>query len=285
MKNLNLILVMLLPLCICTESFGQRHSRYVAFFEETQAYQLAKAVEKEDLQEIERLVKEDSSLLEETEPEFGLNVLVMCLYVERIGSLKKLLELGADPNFINTYNHHSVLIDAIKWYERGSDSLIDNRYAELLLKYGADPTHAVENRFTNKKGYNVLPDSPLLRASGMSLDMVKTLIAYGADPHRKLGKKQLTPFRAAILGPKYDIIYYFIDTLEVNVHQPLSIRSKDSIFVQDYVVRKKMYQIIRAEEGSVVDTVGYENRWALKKYLESKGVDFVNYKYKFFQGK
>ena len=271
---------MLLPLCICTESCGQKGSRNVAFFKDTPAYELAKAVGSGNLEKIESLVKADSTLLEVTEVVYGSNVLILCIDVEQFESFKKLLELGADPNFINPYTKYSVLIDAIKLFGNSYDFYLDNRYAKLLLEYGAGPDYAVEYDFTNEKTRYVVAASPLMRASALDLDLVKTLIQYGADPFRKLGERERSLFAAALLAPNFDIIYYLIDSLKMDVHQPMSIRSKDSIFIQDFVVNKKMFQIIRAEEGSVKDTVGFVERWELKRYLESKGVDFVNYKYK-----
>ena len=130
---------MLLPLFLCVESCGQRGSRNIAFFKDTPAYELAKAVGSGDLEKIERLVKEDSTLLEVKNPNYGSNVLVLCLYVEEFDSFKKLLELGADPNFISPYDKHSVLIEAIASFGSSFEWIEDNRYAELLLEYGADP--------------------------------------------------------------------------------------------------------------------------------------------------
>ena len=281
MNHLRIILILLLPLYLCMESCGKKDSRYVAFFKETPAYELAKAVEEADLRKIEKLVKRDSTLLEVTEPEYGSNVLVLCLYVEEFDSFKKLLELGADHNFINPYDKHSVLIDAIVPFGSSFEWIEDNRYTELLLEYGADPDYAVEDSFTNEKGRYVMATSPLMRASDLNLDLVKTLIKYGADPYRKLGKNQQTPFGEALEATKVNIIYYFIDTLKVDVHQPLYIRSKDSLFIQDFIVTKLMLENIRAKQaGKEIDIGRDKERWDLIKYLESKGVDFVNYKYK-----
>lgn len=193
MKHLKVLIVLLLPLYLCTESFGQKHSRYVAFFEETPAYELAKAVEKGDLRKIEELVKRDSSLFEVTEPEFGSNILVTCIYLEQFQSFEKLLELGADPNFINLFTKSSVLMKSIRPFGSSLEWRDDNRYAELLLQYGADPEYAVEKFFIGEKR-RVWPNSPLMKASRLNLEMVRILIKFGADPFRKLGQEQQTPF-------------------------------------------------------------------------------------------
>ncbi len=280
MKNPKLFIVLLFPFYFCMESCGQKDSRDVAFFKDTPAYELAKAVEKGDLRKIEKLVKRDSSLLEVAEPEFGSNILVTCIYLEQFESFKKLLELGADPNFINPYDKHSVLIDAIVPFGSSFEWIEDNRYAELLLEYGADPNYAIESEFTNEKGRYVEAESPIMRAAALNLDVVKTLIRSGADPNRKLGENLRTPFGEALRATKVEIVYYFIDTLKVDIHQPLFIRTKDSLFIQDYIVTKKTLKKIRAGEINGKDIKITKERWDLIKYLESKGVDFVNYEYK-----
>ena len=206
MKLTKVILIFLRPLYFCLESCSQKDSSYVSYLKSTPVYELAKAVEKGNLQKIERLVYEDSTLLEVTEPEYGSNVLVLCLYVEEFDSFKKLLELGADHNFINPFDKHSVLIDAIVPFGSSFEWIEDNRYVELLLEYGADPNYAIENDFTNDKGRYVMATSPLMRAADLNLDVVKTLIKFGADPYRKLVDNLLTPFGEALEATKFNII-------------------------------------------------------------------------------
>ena len=279
MKRLIVILLLLLHLYLCMESCGQKENRYVTYFKQTAAYNLAKAIEKNDLEKVEVLIKQDSTLLQLTEPEFGINVLALAINVESFESFEKLLELGADPNFLNLFTKSSVLMTSIRPFGSSLEWRDDNRYAELLLQYGADPEYAVEKFFIGEKR-RVWPNSPLMKASRLNLEMVRILIKFGADPFRKLGQEQQTPFGAALSRSRYDIIYYFIDTLEVDIHQPLSIRNKDTLFVQDNIVTKKTLKKIRAGEINGKDIKITKERWDLIKYLESKGVDFVNYEYK-----
>lgn len=278
MMNLRFIRLWFLPLFLllvsCSLGAGRRN---VSFFKDTKAYELAIAVQKADLKQIERLVKEDSTLLTVTNPVSENNVLALCLYVGQFESFKKLLALGADPNFINSKTKSSVLMESCSYFGNFYNLEEDNRYAELLLQYGADPTYALENDFTNDKGYSFIATSPLMQASGLNLQLVKTLIQYGADPYRKLGKQQRTPFTSAVSSRKLDIVYYYIDTLNVNVRQPMSVvkRKPDNVevtyYIQDYIKTYMAYK-----DG----TEGYEKKQKLIKYLEAKGVDFENYEYK-----
>ncbi len=272
-----------LCLCLCLVSCGRKANRNVEFFKDTKAYSLAKAVQKGDLKTIERLVKQDPTLLELSNPVSGSNVLVLCLYVEKFEPFKKLLELGANPNFINHYTKYSVLINSCKPFGSAFEWIKDNRYAEILLQYGADHNYAVEEEFTNEKKHHIRATSPLMEASSLNLDLVKMLIKSGADYNKKLGSSNRTPFSESAISCKYDIIYYYIDTLGVDVNQPMSTvvqkpaNKEVTFYIQDYIMTNLMYRKLR---NSKVDIEIDRERWELIQYLETKGVDFKNYNYR-----
>lgn len=251
-------------------SCWQQSSRNVLFFKGTEAYDLAKAVESEDLDLIETLAKANPKLMDIANPISGSNVLALSVDIEKYNSFKKLLELGANPRFIDPYTKHSVLIDACKYYGNWE---IDNRYIQLLLQYGADPNYAIEEDFVDEKGHHHYATTALMEASRINLDMVKILIRGGADPYKKLGSRERTPFSIAIVGNKdrFIISNYYIDSLKVDVHKPMNIRGKDTIYIQDYIRKYMAYK-----EGTESDNKKIE----FIKKLESMGVDFKNYKYK-----
>lgn len=263
-------------------------NKYLVAFENTKAFDLAKAIEREDLRAIEKIVEKDSTLLEFSNPTDGSNVLQLSIKADKYKSFEKLLEIGADPNYINPYTKYSALIESINPFGSQFEWRIDNSYLELLLQYGADPNCAVEEDFVNEKGYYIRAISPLLKASSLDLDAVKTLIKYGADPNKRIGEKGILPFGEALESSNIDIIYYFLDSIGVDVHQPLYIRSKDSLFIQDFIVNKftkaklmgdtvEMELLKNQNEG--IEKAN-ESLWQLIQKLESMGVDFKNYDYK-----
>lgn len=237
---------------------------YVEHFKGTPAYDLARAVDSGNLSKIERIVKTNPELLEYSEPQFGSNVLVLAINVANYQSFKKLLELGANPNYINPKTKTSVLIESAT-YSRGYE--IDIRYMKLLLEYGANANYFVDEEVINDDGVHQKPITPLMKASTLSLDMVKLLIKYGADPYKKVGKYQESAFESSFMGSpdREKIINYYIDTLKVNVREPFFIRENgDTLYIQDYVNR----------------FIHDESRERIIKKLEGMGVDFKNYKYK-----
>jgi ankyrin repeat protein len=251
----------------------------VMFFKDTKAYDLAKAVEKEDLDKVESLVKKDKKLLEVIDPVSGSNVLSLSLTLENFESFKKLLELGANPNFINPITKRSVLIDACTFYNKPEPYTIDLRYIRLLLEKGANPNYIVENDFTDKEGNYHMATSAIHEASALDLTMVKILIKGGANPYKKLEQNQSPPFSSALKGfkNKFEITNYYIDSLNVDLKEPLGIVNRQpsneltELYIQDYIDKFFSY-----EKG----TEGYQKTQKLIEKLKSKGVNFNNYQYK-----
>src|SRR5690606_26981511 len=238
-------------LCLAINSCAQTSNKNVEFFKDTPAYELAIEVQKGNLKKIEEIVKENPDLMDYSNPETGSNVLMLSIYVENFKSFKKLLELGANPNYINPKTKYSVLMESIIYFGSSLEWREDNRYAELLLNYKADPNYAVENDFVNQDNNYVTASSPLLKASRINLSLVKLLIKYGADPYKKLGETEETPFSSAVARGKFDIVNYYIDSLKFDVHQPMKkvIRKPKNelvtFYVQDYVVNNLMYQKLK----------------------------------------
>lgn len=286
-------LMLVISLCLYLISCGQE-SWNVKFFKNTEVYELAQAIEKEDLHTIEKLVKENPDLLNITNETSGSNVLSLSLTLENFEAFKKLLELGANPNFVNPYSKRSILIDACKFYWKPESYTIDLRYIELLLQHGANPNYIVEENLTDEKGRSYMATSPLIEASKLDLEMVKLLIKAGADPYKKLKQNQKAPFSNSLAGSKFDIANYFIDSLRVDVKEPLSVVIQQpsnklvEFYIQDYVMNKflkaKLTNNIAEMENLKKENPNIEeaNRegWEFVQKLESMGVDFKNYDYK-----
>lgn len=288
-------LIFILSLCMSVVSCGQEN-RNVKFFKGTEAYEIARTVEKKNFEAIEKLVKENPKLLSITNETTGSNILDLSLTLENFDAFKKLLELGADPNFINYYSRRSILIEACKFYDKPEPYTIDLRYIELLLKYGANPNYSVEEDFTDEKGHYQRATSAIHEASRLDLGMVKLLIKYGADPYKKLKQHQDPPFYEALTGFKnrIEISNYFIDSLKVNIKEPLAIfenketKKKNVLYIQDVVVNKFLKAKLNGnteemeklkEENPNIEKANQKD-WEFIQELEKMGVDFKNYHYK-----
>ncbi len=295
MRHIKFINSILLIFCFAFSSCSQStENRNVEFFKGTKAYSLAKAVYDSDLKKIEELVRKDSTLLSVTNPISGSNVLSLSIHIEKYDALKKLLELGGNPNSVNSLTKYSLLIESIRPFGTQFEWRREHQYAKLLLEYGADPNYSIEEEFERKKGHFVMPTSPLREASSFDLDAVKLLIKYGADPYHKIKQDQSTPFSMAAQSGKIDIINYFIDSLKVDIHQPMRtvVRKPDNdtvtYYIQDYLVNKFTRAKIE-NDTSKLKSLKKENPnieeankelWKLIVRLQDLGVDFKNYEYK-----
>jgi hypothetical protein len=290
-KTILLVALSFLSLISC----GQE-SKSVKYFEDTEAYELAKAVEKNDTLEIKRIASSNIRILKITNPTSGSNVLDLAVILENFEAFKTLIDLGANPNFINPLTGRSVLIDACKFYWKPEPYTIDLRYIHLLLQKGANPNYALERDFTNEKGIYQRATSAIHEASKLDLGMVKLLIKYGGDPYKKLAQYQNPPFYNALtgFGNRIEISEYFIDSLKVNINEPLAIfenehtLKKNFVYIQDVVVNKflkaklqgNIAEIERLKsENPKIEEANQED-WNFILKLESMGIDFKNYQYK-----
>lgn len=290
---------MLMLCCCCLVACSQKMSKNVEWFSGTRAHVLAQVVWNENLHRIEKLVSADSSLLSVTNERTGSNVLIMAINTERYSSFEKLLELGSNPNFVNPRTYKSVLMESIRNFGGGSKWRFDHRYASLLLDYGADPNYAIEDDTLSPEGYHIDATSVLSEAARLDLGMVKLLIKHGADPFVKIGKKKFTAFSKAmgsttVKRVKPEIIYYFIDSLKVNVHEPMSrvMRQPENkliiYHIQDYIISKYLYTKIMGDSVKLscykdegMDEL-YKEEWKLIQKLQSLGVDFKDYDYQMY---
>ncbi len=145
----------------------------------------------------------------------------------------------------------------------------------LLLKYKADPNYKIDSSFENKDDFYIEASSPLIRASGFDLNMVKLLIRHGADIHGRVD--DVSPFAKAVSSSQFEIIDYYIDSLGVDVSERMrtvvrpSDNEKITYYIQDYIHAFMNYRL-----GSDSDKL----KQALIHKLEGKGVKFDGYVYK-----
>ena len=290
---MNKTFLLIVLTCLSLMSCGQE-SKSVKYFKETEAYKLAQAIEKNDAIDIKKIVGKNNMLLDITNPTSGSNVLDLAVILENYEAFKALIDLGANPNFINSLTKRSVLIDACKFYWKPEPYTIDLRFIELLLQKGANPNYALEKNFTNEKGIYQRATSAIHEASKLDLGMVKLLIKYGADPYKKLEQYQNSPFYESLSGTEFDISNYYIDNLRVNINEPLAIfeiedtKMKNVVYIQDVVVNKFLKaklqgnttEMERLKSQNPKITEANQKGWEFIQKLERMGIDFKNYHYK-----
>jgi ankyrin repeat protein len=101
-------------------------------FQNTPAWELAKAVQMENERKIKEIVSKDSSIINFQESKYGNTLLILTVSNQQMKSFKILLEQRADVNIHNFYEGTSALIEACSFKQYAIE------YAEILLKYGAN---------------------------------------------------------------------------------------------------------------------------------------------------
>lgn len=126
--------------------------RYIEIFDGTPAWDLVKAIDNDDLEAIDSIISNDTSLLNYQEPAMGISPLQRAVGIRSYKAAELLLKLGANPN-LRSYSSISPIYEAISdgWYDNLPEK--DPSMLNLLLRFGADPNmiynSAIEEEKTN----------------------------------------------------------------------------------------------------------------------------------------
>ena len=152
-------------------------------FKDTPAWEISKAIYKQDVNRIKEILKENSELLDCREPRFGMTLLFWAVGMDKYNSVETLLKCGADPNQA-TIKGNSTPVDLASGYLWNDYTASkDPKYVKLLLKYGADPNIARE---ANKEAGIEAGTTPLMNSIGCGIEKTKALVEAGADINAKM---------------------------------------------------------------------------------------------------
>ena len=100
-------------------------------FQNTPAWELVKAVEDENTEQIDKIVSENPELINYQESKYGETLLMLTVMNQQLKSFKALLKNGADVNIHDTFDGTSSLIMAC------SSEFYNITFAKTLIEYGA----------------------------------------------------------------------------------------------------------------------------------------------------
>lgn len=141
-------------------------------FQDTPAWELAKAVWDDNTDKINEEVKKNPKIIDFQDKMYGNTLLNLSVYNDNYKGFKELLKLGANPNIADSMQCSTPLITACESFD---DRF---KYAKELIKYKADVNYVECNSGKNKqKMYR----TPLVTASVRGhLQIVKLLVEKGA---------------------------------------------------------------------------------------------------------
>ncbi len=237
-------------------------------FQNTPAWELAKAVQDEDVTKIDKIVAENPKIINYQEPKYGNTLLKLTVMNQQMKPFKALLERKADVNIHNTYDGTSALIESCRLKD------YDIKFVQMLVEYGANvnDVETGERRQGNSTRF-----TPLIEASqsGM-LEFVKFLISKGADVNyqNEYGQSALSE---SIMQKKYEVSYYLLQN-GADYKRPIFYRPDYSIPVEKQDPNDKgkpMYLVDVLREAFLdFDTDEYKYKMQIVDFLKIKGIDY-----------
>lgn len=206
----------------------------INIFKDTPAWELAKAVNSQNIKKINQICSEHKELINYREPLYGTSLLYWAIGSSKYNSAEILLKNGADPDLIRRASNTTPLHLAVgrRWGYKNIDVNENIKYTELLLKYGADPN--IPYLGESYDDITVLMNAIF---AGDSKLLVELLINNGAD----INARQNTGTTAASLAlqlKRYAVAHYLI----VECHADITEACYDPMMDNNlYISRQKKY--------------------------------------------
>jgi len=225
-------------------------------FQKTKAWELAKAVEDEDIDKINTIVKNDTSLINQKEPKYGQTLLMLTVRNQQYRSFKSLLENKANVNIYSDFSGSSALIIACEKHN------CDPVFVIELLLYGAKVN---DIEVGERKEGNSTRFTPLIAASGTgNLEIVKLLIQKGANVNYK-NEYNESALSASVMTNEYDVALYLLQH-GADYSSPIFFREQES---------REMYAIdCLREDFFEIDSPLHKKKMKIVEFLRSKGIEY-----------
>lgn len=262
MKN-KIILIVLFVVVSCNkeEKVNKRHllGNDFRLFQDTPVWNLAKAVDDENLSLIKEEINFKKANPNYKESKFGSTLLMLAIKNNKYKSVNLLLILGADPNLEDSYTGETAMICASKNK--------DINYLKLLLKYKGNP-NSKENVQTKKgdQARKTALTSAISYFDDTSLEKVKLLINAGADLNYYNEGHTDLPLGLSLTLDKMDVALYLIQK-GANYNLPMSKDTKG----QNVYILKALRQCVFDLESTE-----FQQKKQIIRYLKSKGLDYSN---------
>lgn len=193
----------------------------IEIFENTPAWELAKAVDDENISKIVKLVNSNPALVNYQEPVFGMTLLIRAIGTEKYNSAECLLKCGADPN-IASYIGLTTLLQASSFSWNDIFAKKKTKFAKLLLDYNADPNIVYNSSEKYRKtNYISYKKSPLMFSvgPGSNIEITKLLVEHGAMINYKTEVGETAAIKA-LSFKDVNAAYYLIVEKKAKVNEP-----------------------------------------------------------------
>jgi hypothetical protein len=242
------ILLFILFLTNCKTDKRQFTGYDIELFKETPVWELAKAVEEENVNKIEEIVNLGKLNVDYIDPKLGMNLLNWAVFNDKLKSTKILAELGASPNIKDNMGV-TALIEA-------STKLDNTSYLKILIENGASINQVcrIDNSFYT---------TALMEAAKFKLENVKILIDAGAEINFRDTHNYQTSLSAALISDRIEIVEYLLYK-GANYKDPLAKWDGKYISISNFL-RDLKFEL---------DSKEYKVKMRVVDFLYKNGIDY-----------
>ena len=259
MKKIFYIIFSYATMVSCQESKDQLLGNDFRLFKNTQVWEFAKAVENQDTGAFATIIEKFKLNIDIEENKYGQSLLHLAVLKNLDKSVKKLLELGANPNHFNKHDGYSPMHDAVGVFQHHDDTLV----LSLLLQHGGDANIKTALTENNKGAYSKNVISILCSNVDDQINKLKLLITSGASLEFD-GEDNSNFMYSALKSKNYKLVLILLN-LGSDYSKPIFTNfSGEKIFMQVYM---KDYLIdLQSEE--------YQYKLKVIDFLEKRGVNY-----------
>ena len=270
-KKLIAIMLFFTLLTSCTLLTGDYEITNVRIFMGTPTWELAKAVNDQDIVKIKRIATRTPEVLDLQDPIHGMTILFWAVGMKKYEAAEALLKAGADPNIISSYEGGTALYMAAGYLftDRQLIELEDPKFVKLLLKYDADPNIGYVGNERNN-----IPEigtTTVMNSIPCGIEKTKALVEAGADINFRTDRGDsavLQSLDAGIIGylnGSPDYAHYLIVEKKADVTKPwLGRASGEEVPLVNYL-REWVYPL---------DSEGYKIKMEIVEEFARQGEDY-----------
>ena len=233
-------------------------------FQNTPAWELAKAVEDENTKKIDKIVSENPEIINYQESKYGNTLLMLTIMNQQLKPFKALLKRGADVNIHNTFDGTSSLIKAC------SSKFYNITFVKMLIEYGADVNDVEIGERRKENGTRLTPLIAAFRTG--RLDLVRFLVSKGADVNyqNEFGQSALSK---SVMVDEYKVAYYLLQN-GADYNRPIYYRFDNSVPIEKRDPKDKgkpmyLWDVLK-EDLSEFGTSEYKYKMLIIDFLKSK---------------
>ncbi len=270
-KGVLLGMVFLSLLLACSGS--SKNITDVKIYLGTPAWELAKAVDNQNVRKIAKIAEKNPELLDYQDPFHGTTLLFWAVGMEKYEAAEELLKAGANPDIISLYDGGTALYRAAGFSLIDNDAKNDPKFVKLLLQYGANPNIGYVG---NERNNNLeIGTTPLMRSIGCGIEKTKILVEGGAEINFKTTYGETAAICALLLGSggkddtAKEYAHYLIVEKKANVRDSYRVFiGIASTNIDRYPVDLLRYWV------SDIDSYGHRMKMEIVEEFTRQGVDY-----------